>query len=293
VTTTHQFACLSPIPARAGVGLKPDHYREILDSEPDIGWFEVHAENYMCAGGPPHRYLSAIRERFPLSLHGVGLSIGADRPLNKNHLANLKELNERYEPGLFSEHLAWSTHNDTYLNDLLPVPYNEETLQRVADHIDEIQATLDRQMLLENPSTYIQFETSTMSEIEFLKVLVERTGCGLLLDVNNVFVSGTNHAYSAVEYLDDFPITHVGEIHLGGHAAEEDDAGAELLIDTHNCEVIDPVWTLYERVISRAGPIPTLIEWDSDIPGWNELNEQAALAEQILTDGARRHAATE
>ncbi len=293
MTTTRPFACLSPIPARAGVGLKPDHYRDILDSDPDIGWFEVHAENYMCAGGPPHRYLSAIRERFPLSLHGVGLSIGADRPLNKNHLANLKALNERYEPGLFSEHLAWSTHNDIYLNDLLPVPYNEETLQRVADHIDEIQATLDRQMLLENPSTYIQFETSTMSEIELLKVLVERTGCGLLLDVNNVFVSGTNHAYSAVGYLDDFPITHVGEIHLGGHAVEEDDAGAELLIDTHNCEVIDPVWTLYERVISRAGPIPTLIEWDSDIPGWNELNAQAALAEQILKDGARRHAAVE
>lgn len=287
------FSVSSLVPARAGVGLKPEHYREILDARPRVGWFEVHAENYMCAGGPPHKYLTAIRERYPLSLHGVGLSIGSYAPLDKAHLLRLKALNERYEPGLFSEHLAWSTHDDTYLNDLLPVPYNEETLARVCDHIDEVQEAVGRQMLLENPSTYIQFENSTMSELDFLKGIVARTGCGLLLDVNNVYVSATNHNYDANAYLRDFPIDHVGEIHLGGHAPETDDTGAPLLIDSHDREVIDPVWALYESTVDRSGAVPTLIEWDSEIPQWDTLAAEAARADIILTAQARTHAAAE
>jgi len=282
-----------PVPARAGVGLKPEHYRDILDRSPDIGWFEVHAENYMCDGGPSHKYLATIRERYPLSLHGVGLSIGSDGPLDREHLLRLKALDERYEPGLFSEHLAWSTHDGVYLNDLLPLPYNGDTLARVADHIDEVQETLGRRMLLENPSTYVQFETSTMSELEFLEGIVSRTGCGLLLDVNNVYVSATNHDYDAAGYLDRFPLKHVGEIHLGGHADEFGDAGEPLLIDSHDREVIDPVWSLYESIIARAGPVPTLIEWDSDIPSWDVLAAEAARAEKILQSGAHVDAAAE
>lgn len=293
MTTQRTSSSSSPVPARAGVGLKPDHYREILDSKPGIGFFEVHAENYMCAGGPPHRYLEAIRDSYPLSLHGVGLSIGSDGPLNTAHLLRLKALNERYQPGLFSEHLAWSTHDGVYLNDLLPVPYNGETLARVCDHIDEVQETLAKKMLLENPSTYVQFETSTMSELEFLEGIVSRTGCGLLLDVNNVYVSATNHDYDAEAYLRDFPVGHVGEIHLGGHAPETDDAGASLLIDTHDREVIDPVWSLYENVIARIGAKPTLIEWDSEIPEWTALAAEAARADAILSNGARVNAAAE
>lgn len=289
----HSYEASSPVPARAGVGLKAEHYREILDGAPDMGFFEVHAENYMCAGGPPHKYLTAIRERYPLSLHGVGLSIGSDGPLDKDHLSRLKSLNERYEPGLFSEHLAWSTHDDVYLNDLLPVPYNAETLDRVCDHIDEVQETVGRRMLLENPSTYVQFETSTMSELEFLKAIVARTGCGLLLDVNNVYVSATNHDYDAAQYLRDFPLEHVGEIHLGGHAPETGDAGEPLLIDSHDREVIDPVWSLYESVVARIGARPTLIEWDADIPAWPELAAEAARADAVLAARGTVDAAAE
>ncbi len=272
----------SAIPPRAGVGLKAAHYSPIQEQRPDIGWFEVHAENYMGAGGPPHRYLEAIRRDYPLSLHGVGLSIGADKPLDRDHLTRLKRLNERYQPGLFSEHLAWSTHDDFFFNDLLPVPYTQEALTRCADHIDQVQETLGRQMLLENPSTYVTFEDSSMSEIEFLRSLSERTGCGLLLDVNNVFVSATNHGYSPEDYLDAFPIERVGEIHLGGHARDQDDAGAPLLIDAHDRAVADPVWTLYARTIGRSGDLPTLIEWDNELPSWQDLFAEAQAADAIL-----------
>ncbi|MEO9163465.1 MAG: DUF692 domain-containing protein, partial [Casimicrobiaceae bacterium] len=190
------------IPPGAGVGLKAEHYRTIIDLEPDIGFFEVHAENYMGAGGPPHRYLEAIRERYPLSLHGVGLSIGADRPLEREHLRRLRGLIDRYRPALFSEHLAWSSHDSGFLNDLLPVPYTAETLARVCEHIDEVQTTLGRQMLLENPSTYLAFAESTWSEVDFIAEVVRRTGCGLLLDVNNVYVASTNHQRDATAYID-------------------------------------------------------------------------------------------
>jgi uncharacterized protein (UPF0276 family) len=256
-----------------------------------MGWFEAHAENYMCAGGPPHKYLTEIRDRYPLSLHGVGLSIGAARPLDKDHLARLKALNARYKPGLFSEHLAWSTHGDVYLADLLPVAYESETLARVVDHIDQVQETLGRQMLLENPSTYVQYRTSSMSEIDFLKAVAARTGCGLLLDVNNVYVSAANHGYDPENYLNVFPFEHVREIHLGGHAADADDAGAALLIDSHDREVNDLVWDLYARVVERTGPIPTLIEWDNDLPSWAGLAAEAACADRILSAEADAHAA--
>jgi len=221
------------LPLRAGVGLKPQHYRDILDGAPDIGWFEIHAENYMGEGGPPHAYLTAIRERYPVSLHGVGLSIGGSGPLDKDHLVRLKALIDRYQPSLFSEHLAWSSHDTVYLNDLLPLPYTDETLAIVCGHVDEVQETLGRQMLLENPSTYVAFAGTSMSEVDFLSEIARRTGCGLLLDVNNVFVQAANHGIDATAYLDGFPAEHVGEIHLGGHDEDADDDGSALLIDDH------------------------------------------------------------
>jgi uncharacterized protein len=274
------------IPARAGAGLKPEHISEILETKTDIGFFEVHAENYMGAGGPPHRQLEEIRKEYPLSLHGVGLSIGGENSLDKEHLQRLAALNKRYMPGLFSEHLAWSTHDATYFNDLLPVPYDQPTLDRVCNHIDEVQEVVGRRMLLENPSTYIAFAQSTMSELEFLKEIARRTGCGLLLDVNNVYVSCTNHERSAEDYLADFPMQEVCEIHLGGHAPDVDDVGRPLLIDAHDREIDKAVWTLYEQVIRRTGPIPTLVEWDNDIPAWPVLLSEAKAADQILQRNA-------
>jgi len=273
-----------PIPPRAGVGLKPEHYRDILDGAPDIGWFEIHAENYMGEGGPPHAYLTAVRERYPLSLHGVGLSIGGAGPLDKGHLGRLRALIDRYQPALFSEHLAWSSHDTVYLNDLLPLPYTEETLEPVCAHIDEVQDALQRQMLLENPSTYVAFAETSMSEVEFLRQIVRRTGCGLLLDVNNVFVQATNHGFDASTYLDSFPAEHVGEIHLGGHAEDEDDNGSALLIDDHGREVADPVWELYAQALARTGPTPTLIEWDNDVPDWPALFAEAQRADAVIAE---------
>ena len=290
VNTPAPTAVKGPIPARAGVGLKADHYREILDDKPDIGWFEVHAENYMGAGGPPHHFLGRIREQYPISIHGVGLSIGSQGPLDQRHLARLKVVCDLYEPGLFSEHLAWSTHDGAYLNDLLPVPYTAETLAQVCDHIDEVQETVGRHMLLENPSTYVAFESTEMSELEFLSQIATRTGCGLLLDVNNVYVSGTNHGYTPESYIDEFPIEQVGEIHLGGHDEDRGDAGEPLLIDAHGSAVIEPVWQLYRRAIARAGATPTLIEWDNDVPAWAVLFAEAERAEAIMMANENRDA---
>jgi uncharacterized protein (UPF0276 family) len=284
------------IPPRGGVRLKAEHYRTILETLPDIGFFEVHAENYMGAGGPPHRYLSAIRERYPLSLHGVGLSIGADRPLDEDHLQRLKQLIERYRPGLFSEHLAWSSHDTGFLNDLLPVPYTTETLVRVADHIDQVQSILGRQMLLENPSTYLAFAESTYSEIDFIAEVVRRTGCGLLLDVNNVYVASTNQQWDPINYIDAYPLAHVEEIHLAGYTREADDKGRPLLIDTHNRPVDDIVWDLYAHAVELIGPVPTLIEWDADLPAWPTLKQEAGRAEAIMLatkSEAVRHAAAQ
>ncbi len=272
----------NPIPPRGGVGLKAEHYRTIIETWPDIGFFEVHAENYMGAGGPPHRYLSTIREQYPLSLHGVGLSIGADRPLDKDHLGRLKRLIERYAPGLFSEHLAWSSHDTGFLNDLLPVPNTAEALSRVAEHIDQAQSFLCRQMLLENPSTYLTFTESTYSEIDFIAEVVQRTGCGLLLDVNNVYVASTNQSWDPIAYIDAYPLAHVQEIHLAGHTLEADDKGRPLLIDTHNRPVDEIVWDLFAHAVGRIGPVPTLIEWDADVPPWTTLQQEAERAETIM-----------
>jgi uncharacterized protein len=279
------------LPARAGVGFKPAHFRDILAAAQPIGFFEVHAENYMGAGGPPHAQLRALRERYALSIHGVALSIGSMQPLDRQHLARLKALCDRYAPESFSEHLAWSSHGGVYFNDLLPLPYTPQTLARVAEHVDEVQTTLGLTMLLENPSTYLDIADSTIPETEFLAEVAKRTGCGLLLDVNNVFVSATNHGTSASCYLDAFPLECVGEVHLGGHHEEIDDSGAPLLIDAHGSPVADAVWRLYAEIIARTGPLPTLIEWDNSVPDWPTLRAEAVAAEQILAGQVRTAAA--
>ena len=266
----------------AGTSFKHEHLPGIVEQGSHEGFFEVHAENYMGAGGPPHRALERIRTDHPLSIHGVCMSIGGQEPLDAVHLERFRTLVARYEPALVSEHLAWSTHGSTYFNDLLPLPYTEATLVRVADHIDQVQDTIGRPILLENPSTYIAFNESTMSETDFLRALVRRSGCGLLLDVNNVFVSATNQGYSAVDYLAEFPLSHVGEIHLAGHTEQADDEGDPLLIDSHDRKVADLVWALFESVAARCGPVPTLVEWDSSIPEWPALRAEAEAAQAIL-----------
>ncbi len=279
------------LPARAGVGFKPAHFRDIVATAQPIGFFEVHAENYMGAGGPPHAQLAALREHYALSVHGVGLSIGSIQPLDRQHLARLKILCDRYEPESFSEHLAWSSHDGVYFNDLLPLPYTRQTLAQVAEQIDEVQTALGRQMLLENPSTYVRLTESTISETEFLTEVSERTGCGLLLDVNNVFVSAKNLGVEPLSYLESFPFGRIKEIHLGGHDEQVDDAGAPLLIDSHGSPVAKAVWTLFARVIDRAGAIATLIEWDNDVPDWRTLRAEAIAAQKILADASRASAA--
>lgn len=282
---------LSDLPRRAGVGFKPEHFQAINAGPQPIGFFEVHAENYMGAGGPPHAKLAKLREDYALSIHGVGLSIGSVQPLDKAHLARLKTVCDRYEPESFSEHLAWSTHDSVFLNDLLPLPYTNRTLTAVADHIDQVQETLKRQMLLENPATYLLFAESTIEETEFLAEVVRRTGCGLLLDVNNVFVASTNHHMDPGDYLARFPVDAVREIHLSGHSETVDDAGAPLLIDSHDTPVKDPVWALYAALVARIGPVATLIEWDNDVPDWQILNAEARAADAILETASKRRAA--
>ncbi|MEQ8306230.1 MAG: DUF692 domain-containing protein [Hoeflea sp.] len=271
-----------PLPPRAGAGLKTGHIDAILADDYRIGFLEVHAENYMGDGGPAHRALAAIRAEFPLSVHGVGLSIGSRTGLDPDHLDRLARVVERYEPGMVSEHLAWSSHDAGYFNDLLPLPYDQATLDLVAGHIGRVQDRLKRPILLENPSTYVAFEQSTMSETDFIREVARKSGCGLLLDINNVFVSATNHGWKPLQYLRDFPLELVEEIHLAGHAEDTDDEGDLLLIDAHDRPVADPVWKLYEIVISQAGPLPTLIEWDNDVPEWPVLRHEAKLAEAIL-----------
>ena len=277
-----------PIADLAGTSLKHEHLPSILAEGTQGGFFEVHAENYMGAGGLPHHALARIRRDYPVSLHGVCMSIGGPQPLDRTHIGRFKALVDRCEPALVSEHLAWSTHNTTYFNDLLPLPYTLATLARVADHIDQVQEMIGRPILLENPSTYVVFPQSTMSETEFIHKLVQRTGCGLLLDINNVFVSATNHGYSALAYLADFPLDYVGEIHLAGHSKQADDEGGLLLIDSHDGPVADAVWKLFEIVIGQCGPIPTLVEWDSDIPQWPILKAEAIAAQAILDRHSQR-----
>jgi len=285
-----------PIDGLAGTSFKHEHLPAILAQGPQRGFFEVHAENYMGAGGPPHRALETIRRDHPVSLHGVCMSIGAPQPLDQAHLVRFRNLVDRYQPALVSEHLAWSTHGNTYFNDLLPLPYTKVTLARVCDHIDEVQDAIRRPLLLENPSTYVTFAESTMSESDFIRGVARRTGCGLLLDINNVFVSATNHGFSPLQYLSEFPLVSVGEIHLAGHAEQADEEGEPLLIDSHDRPVADAVWKLFETVVGQCGAVPTLIEWDSKIPDWPILKAEAAAAQAILdrcqiTGSSKRHVA--
>lgn len=279
---------MTRLPPRAGLGFKPEHFADIRKDMNPPAFFEVHAENYMGAGGLPHAQLTALRNDHAISLHGVGLSIGGANGLDQAHLARLKSLCDRYQPDSFSEHLAWSSHGAEYLNDLLPLPYTEETLATICDHVDQVQEFLGRRMLLENPATYVLFAQSTIPETEFMAEIAARTGCGLLLDVNNVFVSCTNHRKDPRAYLADFPMAKVGEIHLGGHDSEDLPSGP-LLIDSHGAPVSNPVWTLFAEVIERMGPLPTLVEWDNDVPEWSVLAQEAARADRILA-GVAAHA---
>lgn len=258
----------------AGAGFKPRHGAEIFADLPDVGFFEVHAENYMGAGGPPHAQLERLAADYAMSVHGVGLSIGGAGDLDTAHLVRLKRVLDRYQPALFSEHLAWSTHQAGYFNDLLALPYTTETLNIVAAHIDQVQSFVGRRMALENPATYIRFSESTWDEVDFLAELQRRTGCVLLLDVNNVYVSAVNHGRDAADYIARFPMQHVEEIHLAGHAETQDDDGKRLLIDAHDSAVSYPVLALYQRIIARCGHIPTLIEWDNDVPAWSVLRRE-------------------
>ncbi len=271
------------LPRRAGLGLKHEHFVEVLETAPDIGFFEVHAENYMVAGGPFHHNLGLIREQYPLSLHGVGLSIGGEGPLNREHLARLATLIERYQPHSFSEHLAWSSHGPVFLNDLLPLAYDSATLQRVCEHVDQVQSTLKRPMLLENPSTYLQFQRSTLEETDFISEIIRRTGCGLLLDVNNVYVSCINHQLNPLAYIDALPLHAVGEVHLAGFAEDADSLGDRLLIDDHGSPIDNAVWQLYEQVLARIGPMATLIERDNQLPAFSVLLTEAEQADWHLS----------
>ena len=253
-----------------GAGLKPEHFATIAAEKPEVDFFEIHAENYMSGGGPLNNRLAAIRRDYPLSVHGVCLSLGSAGPLDPDHLARLVQVVERCQPFVVSEHLAWSSFENQALPDLLPCPYNTETLARVVDHIDQTQQALGRTILLENPATYLRFAGDLLSETDFLAEVAARSGCGLLLDVNNVHVSAVNHGFDARKYLDAFPAQHVRELHLAGFA-EAQDANGLFLIDDHGAPVSDEVWALYDVALARVGPCPTLIEWDNRVPQWSGL----------------------
>lgn len=280
----NRAAAASTVLAGCGVGLKPQHYRDVLSDRPDIGFFEVHAENYMVDGGPFHHYLGKIRESYPLSLHGVGLSIGGEDPLDRDHLDRLAKLVERYQPAAFSEHLAWSSHGQVFLNDLLPLPYDEPTLARVCRHVECVQGRLGCRLLLENPSTYLEFAASTLTEAQFLGEVVARTGCGLLLDVSNAHVACVNRGQDPMAFIDALPLHAVGEIHLAGFTQDADANGAPLLIDAHGSAVDEAVWILYQQVIDRLGPKPTLIEWDNDVPALATLIAESRRAQRVMAD---------
>ena len=266
----------------AGVGLKPEHADDIFSSPRRVDFFEIHAENYMGDGGPPHHLLQKIRQDYPLSIHGVGLSIGGVAPLDRTHLARLRQLIEMYQPDLFSEHLAWSSHDGVFLNDLLPLPYNDISLAHVCGHVSQVQDAIGMRMLLENPSTYIAFGATSMTEIEFLSAVAQRTGCGLLLDVNNVHVSAVNHGFDAAAYINAFPMEHVGEFHLAGFAEDFDSEGARILIDDHGRAIAAIVWDLYRQALNRPCLAPTLIEWDNNVPPFASLVREVERARALI-----------
>ncbi|TCK05833.1 DUF692 domain-containing protein [Marinobacterium mangrovicola] len=270
------------LPSGAGIGLKPEHFQPLLETRPKLGFVEVHAENYMVAGGPMHHYLQRIHEHYALSVHGVGLSIGGSEPLDEAHLERLKTLIARHQPERFSEHLAWSSHNGQFMNDLLPLPYTPERLENVCDHVDRVQEKLGIQMLLENPATYLQYRDSSYTEPEFIAEVIRRTGCGLLLDVNNVYVSAINHGFSSHAYIDALPCHRVGEIHLAGFARDSDSQGAPLLIDSHDAPVAEAVWKLYDYALEQTGAVATLIERDANLPPLTILVAEAQNAARRL-----------
>jgi len=269
------------IPAQAGIGLRASHYLEVLETRPPVGWLEVHSENYFGAGGKPLYYLERIRAHYPLSLHGVGLSIGSTDALNSRHLDQLKTLIRCFEPALVSEHLSWSSVGGRYLNDLLPLPYTEEALGYMVRRVSQVQDYLERQILIENVSSYLQYTESTIPEWEFIAALTERSGCGLLLDVNNIYVSACNHGFDPAVYLQAIPPAVVQEIHLAGFTVNRFEQG-EILIDTHNQRVYPQVWALYRQAVRRFGLIPTLVEWDTDLPALEVLVDEARRADAII-----------
>jgi uncharacterized protein (UPF0276 family) len=265
------------IPARAGIGLRAKHYKEIVVDPPAVGWFEAHSENYFGEGGQPLYYLEQVRANYPLSLHGVGLSLGSTDPLNTAHLGKLKSLVLRFEPGLVSEHLSWGSVEGSHMNDLLPLPYTEEALAHVARRIEAVQEMLGRQILVENISSYVQFEHSTIPEWDFLAETARRAGCAILLDVNNIYVNSVNHGFDPVRYLEAIPVESVHEIHLAGF-----ESNGDCLVDTHGKPVADAVWALYRHALGRFGAVPTLIEWDTHIPELPVLLGEAAKADIFL-----------
>ena len=282
-------AVMSALPPDVGVGFKLRHLEDVLAAPGPVTWLEVHAENYMVDGGPRMAALRRVAERFAISCHGVGLSIGSDGPLDREHLDRLAHLVKQFTPAMVSEHLAWSRHGPHCFNDLLPVAYEEATLNRVCDHVDEVQESIGRRILIENPANYLTWASSTLEETAFLGELARRTGCGLLLDLNNVHVSAVNLGFDARDWLESFPLSATAEIHLAGHHEDRDDDGSRLLIDSHGAAVTDDVLALYGDVCARAGPLPTLIEWDSDVPPWSTLVAEASRARTILEE-AHRHA---
>lgn len=269
----------------AGIGLRSPHVAEVIATRPGVAWLEVHAENYM-GGGAPARALERIHADYPIALHGVGLSLGSADGLDPKHLGRFRRLVDRIEPMLVSEHLSWSVAGGTYLNHLLPLPYTEESLDVVSANVARAQEALGRPILVENPSSYLRFESSTIAEPEFLRELVARTGCGLLCDVNNVHVSAHNLGLDPVAYLDALPAAAIGEIHLAGHSANDAD-GRTVLIDDHGSRVAPEVWRLYAHAIGRFGARPTLVEWDTDIPSLDVLLDEARHAERVA-DGTRQ-----
>lgn len=323
-STLHAPRVAAPIPAaRAGIGLRAPHYRALLEEQPDVGFLEVHSENYFGAGGAPHHYLEQARARYPLSLHGVGLSLGSADPLDRRHLASLKRLIERYEPALVSDHLCWNSVDGRYLNDLLPLPYTEETLAHFVRRVDEAQEYLGCELLIENPSSYLQFRASTIPEWEFLAEVAQRSGCGILLDINNVYVSACNHGFAdgtearaavqgstgcgfdAKRYFSAMPRGAVREFHLAGHTVKRHPDGefanapslargprldpiGDILIDTHSAPVADPVWMLYHTAVAHFGQVPTLIEWDTDLPELTVLVAEAHKAQRVLRETPNR-----
>jgi uncharacterized protein (UPF0276 family) len=273
--------CPRPIPVRAGIGLRAQHHAQVIAEAPAVGWLEAHSENYFAAGGSQLHDLQRVRERYPLSLHGVGLSLGSVDPLDRQHLKHLGRLVRDFEPALVSEHLSWGSVDGRFANDLIPLPYTEEALEHIALRIAAVQDYLGRQILIENVSSYLRYQCSRLTEWDFLRGVIEASGCGLLLDVNNIYVAAQNHGFDAQEYIRALPAGCVREIHLAGHerVVVED---TDILIDTHSRPVCDAVWDLYEAALARFGAVATLIEWDSDIPALHVLVSEAQKADRLL-----------